>query len=91
MNLEDYLIEEKKYILAINKISQVIEESVKENYYNLINGNISRDYLDEIIALNSAIRMVAYGMRLKRKNAYLNIDKNYKDDFDYESVMLESI
>lgn len=71
MDLEEYLIEEKKYILAINKISQIIEESVKENYYNLINGNISRDYLDGIIALNSATRMIVYCMRLKRKETYI--------------------
>ena len=72
MNLEDYLIQEKNYILAINRISQIIDKTVKFNYYDIQKGKISQEYLDEIIALNTAIRMVAYCMRLQSKNITKN-------------------
>lgn len=91
MDLEDYLIEEKKYILAINRISQIIDKTVKANYYKILKGKISQDYLDEIIALNTAIRMVAYCMRLQRKEYYQKLDTNYKDEFYYDSILFDCL
>jgi len=91
MDLEDYLIQEKNYILAINRISQIIDKTVKFNYYDIQKGKISQEYLDEIIALNTAIRMVAYCMRLQIKKYYQKLDANYKDEFDYDSILFDGL
>lgn len=88
MELEDYLIEEQYSILAINRISQIISQYIDNNYYNL-----GKDlfYVDEILALNRAIQMIAYCMRLRRKYYYKQIDISYTDDFTYDSVIYEEL
>ena len=88
MDYENYLIEEKTSIMAIGRISQIIDEFISENYYNF---GENHSYVDEIKALNTAIQMVAYCMRIKRKECYLELDYNYKDDFTYDSVMYENL
>lgn len=88
MNLEDYLIEQKSQIMAINRISQIIDEFISENYYKF---DKNKFYIDEVMALNAAIQMIAYCMRVRRKEYYLDIDSNYKDEFTYNSVMYENL
>ena len=88
MDYEDYLIEEKSPIMAISRISQIIDEFISVNYYNL---GDNKSFIDEIVALNSAIQMIAYCMRVKRKECYKKIDNNYKDEFTYDSVIYENI
>ncbi len=89
MDLESYLIEEKLYIIAISRISNIIEQSLSENYYEILKGRIDKTYLDNIRALNCAIGMIAFGMRSFRKEFFLDIEDNYKDDFTFSSMMLE--
>jgi len=88
MNLEDYLIEEKSPIIAISRISRIIDEFISTNYYNF---GEEKFYIDEVVALNTAIQMIAYCMRVKRKECYQEIDCDYKDDFTYDSVIYENI
>lgn len=88
MDYEGYLIEEKSSIMAISRISQIIDEFISINYYNF---GDNKFYIDEIVALNTAIQMIAYCMRIKRKECYQEIDCNYKDEFTYDSVICESI
>ena len=84
--MEDYLIEEKHAIMAINRISQIIAQTLEEKFFEIDN-----KIINEIIALNLAIQMIAYCMRI-RHNAYYNkIDEKYSDNFDYESVIFENL
>ena len=89
MDLESYLIEQKSQIIAISKISQIIEQSLSEKYYEIIKGRIDKAYLDNIRALNNAIQFIAFGMRCFRQECYQEIDENYNDDFTFSSVVLE--
>lgn len=88
MELEDYLIEERYSILAINRISQIISQYIGNNYYNL-----SKDLscVEEILALNRTIQMIAYCMRIRRKYYYKQMDITYTDDFTYDSVIYEEL
>jgi hypothetical protein len=88
MDYEDYLIEEKSSIMAISRISQMLDNFISKNYYNF---GKDKFYIDEIVTLNKAIQMVAYCMRLRRKECYLEIDCDYKDEFTYNSVISENI
>ena len=88
MDYEDYLIEQKSQIMAINRISQIIEEFISENYNNFGKNQFC---IDEVRALNSAIQMIAYCMRVRRKECYLEIDCDYEDVFTYNSVIYENI
>lgn len=80
METEEYLIEEKSHILALNELSQILEERIKDNYYDIIKGKVTSDFLEEVFALNTAIKAVIYCMRLKRKECYKQIDANYQDN-----------
>ena len=84
MDTEKYLIEEKSHILALNELSRILEERIKDKYYQILNGKINSDFLDEILAVNTAIKAVTYCMRVQRKQCYKQIDANYKDDFVYD-------
>jgi|GEM_PF-4683824 len=88
MDYEDYLQEEKYPIIAINRICQIIDMFIRENYYNFAKDKL---YLEEVLALNTAIKMIAYCMRVKRKECYKEIDRNYTEDYTYNSVMYENI
>jgi hypothetical protein len=88
MDVENYLIEEKSSIIAISRISQIIDAFISKNYCNF---GKSKFYTDEIRALNTAIQMITYCMRVRRKECYLEIDCNYEDEFTYNSVILENI
>ena len=91
MDFEDYLIEQKSQITAISRISQIIEQSISENYYDILKGRINKSYLDNIRALNNAIQLVAFGMRFFRKETYQEINENYIDDFTFSSVVFEDL
>ncbi len=91
MDLESYLIEQKYQIIAISRISQIIEQSLSENYYKIIKGRIDKSYLDNIRALNNAIQLIAFGMRSFRQECYQEIDESYNDDFTFSSVVLEDL
>ncbi len=91
MNLESFLIEEKPQIIAIARISQIIEQSISENYYDILNGKITKSYLDNIEALVNAIQMIAYAMRCYRRECYTELDTNYKDDFTFSSSVFEDL
>jgi hypothetical protein len=91
MDLESYLIEQKYQIIAISRISQIIEQSLSENYYKIIKGRIDKSYLDNIRALNNAIQLIALGMRCFRQECYQEIDESYNDDFTFSSVVLEDL
>lgn len=88
MELEYYLIEEKPSIMAINRISQIIDKFINDNYYNFGNNKF---FINEVLALNTAIQLIAYNMRVRRKEYYKKIDKTYTDDFTFDSVMYEDI
>ena len=91
MNLEDYLTEQKPQILAIGRISQIIDQSLSENYYNIIKGRIDETYLDEIRALINAIQIIAFGMRSLRKECSQEIEDKVEDDFTFSSVIFEDL
>lgn len=86
MDFEDYLINEKMLILAISRISQIIDSCLNNNYY-IIGKN--KELLDEIIALNHVIQFLSYKARIERAKAYRSFDKTYKDNFSYDSVMYD--
>ena len=88
MDYESYLIEQKSPIVAINRISQIIDMFIRDNYSKFGNDKF---YIDEVLALNTAIQMIAYCMRVKRKECYKEIDNNYNDFFSYDSIMYETI
>ena len=79
MELEDYLIGIKPQIIAITKISQLIETYLTEYDYDEVE--------DTIYALNKAIRMILYCMRKERNEYYKYICEDYNDDFSYDSVI----
>lgn len=80
---EHYLIEQKDYIIAISKLSKIINNTIKENYYNFLKGNIDKKCIDEIIAMNTTISIISYFMRLKRFEYYKQIDETYDDKFNF--------
>ena len=88
MDYESYLIDELSPIMAINRISQIIDQFIRENYYNL---GDNKFYVEQVLALNTAIQMTAYCMRVKRRDCYMELDSNYKDDFTFDSIMYENI
>ena len=88
MDLEDYLIEQKSPIMAINRITQILDLFVRENYHNFGNDKF---YINEVLALNTAVQMIAFCMRFKRRECYIEIDKDYEDDFTYNSIMYENL
>ena len=87
MELEHYLIDEKNYIISINKISQMIDFILKDNYYSFSKENNNKNLVDEIIALNSSIRMITYCLRQHRKEYYQEIDENYEDKFTLDETL----
>ena len=89
MELESYLIEEKLPIIAISRISREIEQSLSENYYEIIKGRVDKTYLDNIRALNNAIQLIAFGMRSFRRECFLEIENDYKDEFTFSSMVFE--
>lgn len=91
MDLESYLIEQKSQIIAISRISQIIYKSLSENYYEIINGSIDKAYLDNILALNNAIQLIAFGMRFFRKECMQEINENYRDDLTFSSAVFEDL
>jgi len=44
MDYEDYLAEEKYPIIAINRICQIIDMFIRENYYNFAKDKFYLDY-----------------------------------------------
>ena len=91
MDLESYLIEQKSHILAISRISQIIDHSLSENYYEILRGRIDKTFLDNIRALNNAIQLVSFGMRCFREETYKEIEHDYEDNFTFSSVVLEDL
>lgn len=91
MDLESYLIEEHSKIIAIARISQIIEQSLSENYYDILKGRADKAYLDNIKALVNAIQLIAFAMRCYRKECYIELDSNYKDNFTFSSAVLEDL
>ena len=89
MDLEYYLIEQKEPITAINKISKMIDYNLHEITPRLIKCGIEPNDIYDIVALNKAVQMAAYCMRLRHRDYYLKIDKNYQDKFDYDSIIEE--
>lgn len=88
MNYEDYLIETKHTILAITKLSQMIADYLEEYYWDFIKGKcVEQSKVDEIKALNKAIRLILYCAREQRKLAYKEIEPEYKDKFCYDDVL----
>jgi hypothetical protein len=88
MDFESYLTEQKAPIMAINRISQMIDQFISENYYKF---GKDKFYIDEVRALNTAIQMTAFCMRYKRRECYVELDENYQDEFTYDSVMYENL
>ena len=86
MGLEYYLIEEKEPIIAIARISKILDDIIRENYKNN-----DKAIKEEILGLNTAIRMIAFCMRYRRQEYYNQIDENYNEDFSYNSVMYEDL
>lgn len=91
MDFESYLIEQKSQILAISRISQIIEQSISENYYEILKGKINKPYLDDIKSLINAIQIIAFGMRCFSKECYREIEPNYEDKFTFSSVVFEDL
>ncbi|MBR1680419.1 hypothetical protein IJ707_01365 [bacterium] len=87
--MEEYLIKEKSHILALNELNRLIQENLNDNYYEIINGKINFEFLDKILALNTAIKTVIYCMRIQRKEFYKKIDKTYEDKFSYNSPTID--
>ena len=87
MDFEEYLIEEKYCIVAISQISLLIETKLKDNLFQILKGKIDKKFLDEILSLNKIFQMIAFCMRLKRRNKYTELDKNYEDNFTIDSIM----
>ena len=81
MSAEEYFITEKSYIIALNELNKLIEERLKDNYYEIIKGKITSEFLDDVLALNTAIKTIIYCMRVKRKEYYQKIDTDYQDNF----------
>ncbi len=86
MEFEDYLIEQHYQIMAIGRISQIIDDFICRNFGNI---GENKNYLEEILALNTAIQMIAYCMRIRRKEYYRELDEHYQDNFTYDSVVSE--
>jgi len=85
--LENYLIEEKNYIIAINEISKEIDFLLQDNFYYFLKGNCDINTLEKITALNTAVRLLTYCLRKRRTEYYKIIDKNYVDNFTYDEMI----
>lgn len=90
MGLEYYLIEEKNYILAINEICKNIDNYLKDNFYEIVNGKCNKEILEKIIALNTTVQLLTYCMRQRRTEYYKDIDKSYTDEFTYEEMVFDT-
>ncbi len=86
MEFEDYLIEQHYQIMAIGRISQIIDDFICRNFGNICE---NKNFLEEVLALNTTIQMIAFCMRLRRKEYYQELDANYQDNFTYDSVFSE--
>lgn len=85
MTLEDYLIEQGYQINAINRICKLINAYIENNY-----DRFSDKYLiEELKVMNCIIQQIAYCMRLRRYEHYKNIDENYDENLDYNSIMYD--
>ena len=91
MDLESYLIEQKYQILAISRISQILNKTINDNYYEILNGKIDISYIEDIKSLITAIQIIAFGMRCYRRECYLEVYENYKDDFSFSSAVYEDL
>ncbi len=91
MDLEYYLIEEQNYILAINEICKKIDYYLTDNFYEILNGKSNKKLLEKVIALNTAVQLLTYCMRLRRTEYYKEIDKNFTDNFTYEEMIFDLI
>lgn len=89
MDLEDYLIDIKYPIVAINSIAKLLDNTISENYAEIINGNASRDFVDNMQSLNNAILMITYCMMKHREQVYKEIDLSYSDDYTFDSMIYE--
>ena len=91
MELENYLAEQEPQIIAISRISQIIEESISKNYYDILKGRVNKSYLENIRALVCAIQMISFAMRCYREECMQEIDSNYEDVFSFSSVVFEEL
>ena len=89
LELEYYLIETKSTIMTINIISKMIDSLIRNHYVDITKQNNCRNYIDKILALNNAIQMIGYCMRVFHLECYKKLDPDYQDDFTYSSVMSE--
>ncbi|MBR1680165.1 hypothetical protein IJ707_00050 [bacterium] len=87
MELENYLIEEKNYIIAIDEISKKINSLLQDNFYHFLKGKGNRKTLEKITALNTAVRLMTYCLKQRRTEYYKVIDENYVDNFTYEEMI----
>ena len=87
MELEYYLIEEKNYILAINEICKNIDNYLKDNFYEIVNGKFDKEILEKVIALNNAVQLITYCMRQRRTEYYKKIDETYTDNFTFDEMI----
>jgi len=79
MELEDYLIEEKPTIMAINFISNTINDILEENFYEIKNGKTDKELLENIMALNFVVEILSNYMKINSEIAYKEIEKSYTD------------
>ncbi len=87
MELEYYLIEEKNYILAINEICKNINNNLKDNFYEIVNGKCDKEILEKVIALNTAVQLITYCMRQRRTEYYKNLDETFTDNFTFDEMI----
>lgn len=88
MILEDYLIENKSTIISMTKICKIIRDLLDENYWDIIKGKqVKRECIDEILSLNKVLLMILYCVRMRRKVYYRMIEPEYKDEFDYDTII----
>jgi len=91
MDLESYLMEQKYQILAISRISQILNQTINENYYEILKGKINVAYIEDIKSLITAIQIIAFGMRYYRRECYQEVYEDYKDDFSFSSTVFEDL
>ena len=87
--LEYYLIETRYPIMAINIVSKMIDNFIKNHYFDIVHNDNCQNYIDKILALNNTIQMIGYCMRISHSLFYKKLDESYKDDFTYSSIMFE--
>lgn len=89
MDLESYLIDIKYPILAINKLAKLSDNSISENYSEIINGKAGKDFVDNLQSLNTAILMITYCMMEYRQQVYKELDSSHSDNFTVDSMIYE--